>query len=893
MSSHGSRIAGPIIVLALLACSLSPLFIIAEPVSARLNGTDPLNANQELMSGRAGSIVFYGDTGQLTRWNYGTGTTDTVALTGTTMNSLDISKDNTMVAVGGGNSIDIISLPALTVTKTIATAEHVLSVRFGTGDDLYVTYEEADRIDYYSVSAGVVQHSATVGYTSVLETNTDKTVLLAISSGSSADTRIMMYGIAPGSAPAHSLTSSSFGGKLAQAAATNEVIYLACTNAAGVQAISLSDLTLISTLPMEQYPSGVALSRDGKVVFGASSNGAYPSGLAAIYAFEASTGTRLSTRYVNYTAGPLASSDRDHAVVTSFPLRVETIGPAISPVAPVDASVYTYTPAYVRFNVVNNPVVEISDLTATIDSVAFPVAGISSGTYQVNLTGPLGTGTHGVVVTAKWGSMEVRGGWAFSTGSTVPSALRPVLSLIDPVPDSSTNITPDRIVLSVAGSPPPISADVGITLDNLTLTAVRDVSDPTRFLVPLPSGLDLLGVNDLTARAEGEGFNLSGSWTFTITDDVPSIEYKVVTYGGNFSIPAPVSWPVQTDFNGNELIIIGPTYDGTRTDVFVDIAREASVENSYAYIDGFANRTLDDLIGGGTAAEMVGGVNHTAISNLTAGAWKIRHTESGVQEAYALIVDGVNHDRWLIRCSASDTRFIDLWPIFEHMISGVSIEGAGSNPVDVPPSTQGYAFYRMLDDYQMMVPDNWTIKRTAATVSEPASLKLTGPKVGDLHVTILLQNGTDGAVQDDRAVLIALVESQFLPDLRSQGIPAELFEDPRILSISNHTAIVFSIKWTDLANDISLVRQVYYIVDEGTHQYWKFTCEAPEEAYLAYQPIFDKVAQSFSLISKDAASGGGGFFSDPGTVMIIAVLAVTAAVAAIVFLIGMRYRRRV
>jgi uncharacterized phage infection (PIP) family protein YhgE len=104
---------------------------------------------------------------------------------------------------------------------------------------------------------------------------------------------------------------------------------------------------------------------------------------------------------------------------------------------------------------------------------------------------------------------------------------------------------------------------------------------------------------------------------------------------------------------------------------------------------------------------------------------------------------------------------------------------------------------------------------------------------------------------------------------------------------------VFSIKWTDLLSDMSLVQEIFYIVDEGKHQYWLFTCESPEEAYPAYAQIFDKVAQSFTPLGKSSTTAaGGGLLSDPTTVLMIAVLGITGAAAAIVFLVAQRYRSR-
>jgi hypothetical protein len=92
---------------------------------------------------------------------------------------------------------------------------------------------------------------------------------------------------------------------------------------------------------------------------------------------------------------------------------------------------------------------------------------------------------------------------------------------------------------------------------------------------------------------------------------------------------------------------------------------------------------------------------------------------------------------------------------------------------------------------------------------------------------------------------------------------------------------------------MSFVQEIYYIVDEGGHRYWTFTCESPEEAYPAYVQIFDRVAQSFTPLGGSSTTApDGGFLSDPTTVLILAVLAVTGAAAAMVFLVARWYRSK-
>ncbi|MDW5562464.1 MAG: hypothetical protein SA339_04485 [Methanomassiliicoccus sp.] len=902
MLPQGQRPPAVAIAAILLVCSLSPLVLVSGPAEARLSGAEPLNGNQELIANPSLPYIYYGGNSQITAYNYQTGARTSEGLSGASsyVDSMDLSADGTKLAVACGATIYILTLTAGVPTSSSAISSqsgNVKSLCFGADGGIYVTYESSSYIDTYNPSSGYVAGLGVdtgLANTCILRTNEARTVLLAATMGSAADTVIISYSLAGGSTAIPSKTGQlgSVTGKLAQFEATNDRIYLACTNAAGIQVVSLSTMALETVFSMPSYPSGVALSRDDSVIYGISTGGTYPAGQSVIYAFDHS-GNQLSRKYVSYETGPIVPTADSWVVGTAAPLTLETIGPEIEANSPAADAVYAYSPAYVRFNITHDPVIEASSITATVDGTVYPVLRMSSDVYQINLTSALSPGTHAVEVDVPWGGTTVPATWTFVSGSAEATALRPMLNLVEPAAGSSSTVSPDRIVLEMtAASPPPYKANATVTVNDLALSAVAGPDDPSRFVATIPSGLDLVGDNTVTARVSTDGLEVNDSWTFTVVDDTASgWAGGTVDYGDNFSMPSPADWTVQRDSRGWELTITGPSYNSVSTTVLVDIAHDTSVRANQAYIDTYAQTVLSDTIKGGEPAEMVGDVNHTAISYLTAGVWKIRLTAQGIQEAYALIVDEVNGNRWLIKCSASDTNFIDLWPTFEHVISGVKIKADNITPVVAPPGTQGYAYYRMLGDYQLMVPDNWTLKREAVIGDTTASLKLTGPRVGELHVTILLENGTDPSLRDDPAYLPSLVPNKFLPGLKARGIEASVYEGARILSISDHTAMVFSITWTDPQNNITMIQEVYYIVDGPSHRYWMFTCETPEGAYQSYAPIFDRVAQSFSPLSRAGApSAESGPISE--TVLVFAVLGIIAA-ATIILVVAKRYRPRI
>ncbi len=902
MSLDGHRPLGVAIAIILLVCSLSPIIMATAPAEARLDNDEPVNGNQELISHPSLPYVYFGGNAEVTVHDQTSGARSSVALTGANgslVSSMDISADGDLLAVACGASLFLIDqLDGAPAIASIIPSEggNILSLCFGPGEHIYVTYESGSVIDAYG-SSGRTATVADDVPPSILRADDARNFLLAGSIEGPGGPSIVKYHLlTEPSAALEEIGRYTFpAGKLVQFEPRSDRIYAALTGSADVQIISLASMGLegVLHLPVGTV-SGVTVSRSGGIVYAMSSGGTYPQGRSgAICAFDLSD--LISTVYVAAGEGPIAPTLDDRKVAIAPPLQIVDVGPSIEAISPAEGSAYVYSPGYVRFSIAHEPASALAPVAASVDGVSYPVAEIGPGEYQVNLTSALAAGSHEVSVSVDWGGVPVKRTWSYTSGSSAPSALRPALSLIEPLADSSTNVSPSRVVLGVGmPAPPPFQTSITVKVNNLTVIAVADTANSSRYVATLPSGLDLIGSNTISANASVDGFSVTGSWTFEVVEDAPPpVSYRTIAYGENFSIPSPAAWVEQRDLATWELVITGPSHNGISTNVFVDISHDASVRANQAYINTYAQTVLTSAIEAGNRAEMVGDINYTAISNLTAGVWKIRLPDTGVQEAYALIVDETNGYRWLIKCSASDVSFIDVWPIFEHMITGVAIIAQGTIPVDTPPPTQGYAYYRMLNDYQLIIPDNWTIKRDFPSGDVRISLKLTGPKVGEYHVTILLQNGTDPAVRDDRAWLIGLVQSKFLPELEAKGIEASLYEEPRILSISNHTALVFSIKWTDLLSDMSLVQEIFYIVDEGKHQYWLFTCESPEEAYPAYAQIFDKVAQSFTPLGKSSTTAaGGGLLSDPTTVLMIAVLGITGAAAAIVFLVAQRYRSR-
>jgi hypothetical protein len=158
---------------------------------------------------------------------------------------MDISADGAVLAAACGGNIYILSISSdsPTIIKTISSPHgNVRSLCFGAGDVFYVSYETTNTIDTYTVGSGYIGDGFDAGYTCILEADGSRAHLLAGIMGSADNTRILEFDISAGSSatPSYLGESPSLDGHLAQFEATGDRVYVACTNAAGIQALSLS-----------------------------------------------------------------------------------------------------------------------------------------------------------------------------------------------------------------------------------------------------------------------------------------------------------------------------------------------------------------------------------------------------------------------------------------------------------------------------------------------------------------------------------------------------------------------------------------------------------------------------------------------------------------------------
>jgi hypothetical protein len=873
------------------------MVVVSERVSARIdsNGVS-YNGNQELMADPTRTVIYHGDAGNLQIWDYVADTTESVPLEGTTVRSLDLSPDGSLVAVAVDDFIAIVNVTAEPVLETTidATYGNTVSVRFIDDNMLVVSYESTPNIVTVDLPTGVVGTPIDTGIFPVLEVSDDGTTVLAFAIGSASSTVVKRYVVSGGSLT-FDRESASLGGFFSQASVdwSGGRIYLACTDPAEVQVLNLGDFNKISSLSLEGSPSGVVRSRDGLVVYGVATGGNYPSGVSVLYAYDSGSGEMLSKSYLDYAAGPIAPTVDPWTVATASPLRLEGAGPVIEDTAPENGQKFAYTPSYLQFTVSNNPAKEASDIVATVEGQTYEVVQVASNTFQANLTAPLVPGEHVVDLAVSWGSYHVPASWRFVSGSSDLDALSPSLAPVSPPSGSTGNATPEQIVVRVdMPSPPPIAPDVTITVQGLILNAVQDPVNTSDYAATLPTGLDLAGSNTVVGSLMVEGRSFNTTWSFDIVPITgPGADFAIVTYGDNFSIPSPVSWTVLRDSGDQELVLTGPSYDGVVTAVSVDIVNDAMVRSDYEYIHTFAQDVLQEEISAGHPSEMVGPINDTAISNLTAGVWKIRWTDGGQQEAFALIVDEVEKVRWLVRCTSADIAFINLWPGFEHMINGIAIKSAGQTEIEVPPPAQGYVYYRQWDEYQLMVPDNWTIKREGPTGKENTSLWAIGPEVEGLNVDIILQAGSDALLPAESEDLTHLVEERFIPQLQAQGIDASVYQDPRMIDISGLPTLTFVLRLDGLLGGPSVIQEAFLIVDG--ERFWMLTCSTPEGAYPTYQMVFDTVAYSFTVLSPTTSSTAiNELFPEPGMWVLAGVLGAVAVAAMVTLLVISRTRRK-
>jgi hypothetical protein len=452
-----------------------------------------------------------------------------------------------------------------------------------------------------------------------------------------------------------------------------------------------------------------------------------------------------------------------------------------------------------------------------------------------------------------------------------PLVLRePDMHDLYPVPDSVVTSLPTYVQAELFRGDPPVSVEAEsaeVYVDGTLYYPDPLVDDTIHVTIsPLPVGSHHVKVGVDTSNGW-----LIREWDFTY-DPAAQFSFVKVYYGDEYSMLAPDTWTAEMDevISGSrfDLVFTGHQIDGFYQNVNVQSGTGPKTDYDRSFFSNYLANTMAALADQGITVSEVGELNYTTVGDLTAGIWKLYWSGNGIMDAQALLVDPDSGRYWLITCTASQGSFGSVWPTFESMITSLEVEDGGLY--------FGYTHYTRASDYDLYIPDGWTTQAEYETGGITFSLFVTGPREDDFTVNILLTNGTDYSMKEDQTYLRAQINDRFLKELEDQGVHATIYEQPTFRTVSNYTAMVFSIKWTTMP----VIQKIVIIVDEEHHRYWMFTCSAAESTYDKYSETFDTVVNSFNATSE----GSGDFNPLSGDFPVLLIGGVAAGVVLVVIM---------
>src|SRR5207249_2471128 len=165
----------------------------------------------------------------------------------------------------------------------------------------------------------------------------------------------------------------------------------------------------------------------------------------------------------------------------------------------------------------------------------------------------------------------------------------------------------------------------------------------------------------LTAT-DNSGFTVSHSEAMVVVPyappapPLPSIGPPMaIEHGSDFRIPVPNDWVVQLDATVGktklDLLAIGPTYNGFRTNLIVFSGHDNSIRETRGYLDDLVQGTVAGVQGSDSTAYLDGNPEFLTISNHSAVSFVIQHPNSGATQRVAAVVSEAHQRFWAIALS--------------------------------------------------------------------------------------------------------------------------------------------------------------------------------------------------------------------------------------------------
>lgn len=202
--------------------------------------------------------------------------------------------------------------------------------------------------------------------------------------------------------------------------------------------------------------------------------------------------------------------------------------------------------------------------------------------------------------------------------------------------------------------------------------------------------------------------------------------------------------------------------------------------------------------------------------------------------------------------------------------------------LDLPPELLPMTIHNDPHGYRLPVPSEWSMLKNQSLGGQTYDLILNGPTSGGITANIMVQSGNDATVRETEQYLDHLIDD-IRQGLADQGAVVSILESPEYIQVANHSAAVFSVKWTDYP----IVQKLAIILDEEHFRYWFIFFTVGEIVYDDLDLTFDAMIEGFQVTLEPAVGK-----SEMGFALILGAIGVVAVVGGLVFVLIRRKGRR-
>lgn len=200
-------------------------------------------------------------------------------------------------------------------------------------------------------------------------------------------------------------------------------------------------------------------------------------------------------------------------------------------------------------------------------------------------------------------------------------------------------------------------------------------------------------------------------------------------------------------------------------------------------------------------------------------------------------------------------------------------------------SADSFVLFVHAPDFQIPVPSNWTTAKDANLSGHVYELVATGPTFGNVHTNVIVDSIADPAAGENPFYLRGLVNETVMGVQQSHP-DANLSGAPELLTVSNHSAIAFTILYPSLSVD----QRAVIVVDAPLQKDWILLLTTADSAFTLNNGTFAQMVPGFLITQSPPAPPS----SPPAAVFEAAQVfgAILFVVAILVLLVVIIRRRR-